>query len=51
MRAIILDKFKQPKEAVDAYERFLSMSQGVNSDQEWQARQRLRILKQELEKR
>lgn len=51
LRAIILDKLKQIKPALDAYQRFLSMSRGENSDQEFQARQRSRILKLELQKR
>ena len=50
-RAIILDKLKQPKPALEAYQKFLSMSQGKNPDQEFQARQRVRILQRELEKR
>jgi Tfp pilus assembly protein PilF len=50
-RAIILDKLKQVKPALEAYQRFLSMSQGKNPDQEFQARQRARILQRELEKR
>jgi Tfp pilus assembly protein PilF len=51
LRAIILDKLKQPKPALEAYEKFLSKSQGKNPDQEFQARQRVRILQRELEKR
>ncbi len=51
LRAIILDKLHQLKPAVEAYQRFLSMSQGKNPDQEFQARQRVRILSRELEKR
>ncbi len=51
MRAIMLDKLKQFKPAMEAYEQFLSMSAGSHSDQEFQARQRIRILKRELEKR
>jgi Tfp pilus assembly protein PilF len=50
-RAIILDKLKQPKPALEAYQKFLSASQGKNPDQEFQARQRVRILQRELEKR
>jgi tetratricopeptide (TPR) repeat protein len=50
-RAIILDKAKQLKPALEAYQRFLSMSQGKNPDQEFQARQRVRIIQLELEKR
>ena len=51
LRAIILDKLKQFKPALEAYQRFLSLSQGKNADQEFQARQRSRILQRELEKR
>jgi Tfp pilus assembly protein PilF len=51
LRAIILDKLKQLKPAKEAYERFLSMSLGKNPDQEFQARQRARILQRELDKR
>jgi Tfp pilus assembly protein PilF len=51
LRAIILDKLKQTKPALEAYQRFLSMSQGKNPDQEWQARQRAKVLQRELEKR
>lgn len=51
MRAIILDKLKQLKPALDAYRRFLAASQGKNPDQEFQARQRARIIQRELEKR
>jgi Tfp pilus assembly protein PilF len=51
LRAIILDKLKQLKPAREAYERFLSMSLGKNPDQEFQARQRARILQRELDKR
>lgn len=51
LRAIILDKLKQLKPAKEAYEHFLSMSQGKNPDQEFQARQRARIIQRELDKR
>ncbi len=51
LRAIILDKLKQLKPALEAYQRFLSMSQGSNPDQEFQARQRARIIQKELERR
>ncbi len=50
-RAIILDKLKQLKPALEAYQKFLSMSQGAHPDQEFQARQRARIIQRELEKR
>jgi tetratricopeptide (TPR) repeat protein len=51
LRAIILDKAKQLKPALEAYQRFLSLSDGKSPDQEFQARQRARILQRELEKR
>ncbi len=51
LRAIILDKLRQVKPAKDAYDHFLALSQGKNPDQEFQARQRARILQRELDKR
>jgi tetratricopeptide (TPR) repeat protein len=50
LHAIILDKLKQIKPALEAYQHFLSMSQG-NDTQEFQARQRARILQRELDKK
>ena len=49
MRAIILDKMRQLKPALEAYERFLDLSQGKHPDQEFQARQRARIIRHQLE--
>lgn len=51
LRAIILDKLRQLKPAKEAYEHFLSLSQGKNPDQEFQARQRAKIIQRELDKR
>ena len=51
LRAIILDKLRQLKPAKAAYEQFLALSQGKNPDQEFQARQRVRILDREIAKR
>lgn len=51
LRAIILDKTRQTKPALEAYRQFLEVSQGKNPDQEWQARQRERILQRELERK
>jgi tetratricopeptide (TPR) repeat protein len=51
LRAIILDKLRQVKPAKEAYDHFLALSQGKNPDQEFQARQRARILQRELDKR
>jgi len=50
-RAIILDKARQLKPALEAYRQFLSMSQGKNPDQEFQARQRVRIIQLDLERK
>jgi tetratricopeptide (TPR) repeat protein len=50
-RAIILDRMHQLKPALAAYQEFLAMSQGKHPDQEFQARQRARIIRSELERR
>jgi tetratricopeptide (TPR) repeat protein len=50
LRAIILDKLRQLKPALEAYRQFLSMSQGKLPDQEFQARQRARIIQGQLER-
>jgi tetratricopeptide (TPR) repeat protein len=49
MRAIILDKLRQLKPALEAYEQFLAQSDGKHPDQEFQARQRARIIRHQLE--
>ena len=51
LRAIILDKAHQLKPALEAYRQFLALSENRNPDQEWQARQRVRILERELERK
>jgi Flp pilus assembly protein TadD len=51
LRAIILDKLRQLKPAKESYERFLALSAGTNPNQEFQARQRVRILDREINKR
>lgn len=50
-RAIILDRTKQYQPALAAYEKFLAMSEGKNPDEEFKARQRVRIIRKELSKR
>ena len=50
-RAMILDKAKQLKPALEAYQKFLAASAGKFPDQEFQARQRARIIQKELDKR
>jgi Tfp pilus assembly protein PilF len=51
LRALILDKLRQLKPAKAAYEQFLSLAKGQFPDQEFQARQRVRILDREIAKR
>lgn len=48
LRAIVLDKIQQRKPAIESYERFLSMSNGQSPDEEFKARQRIRILQKEI---
>jgi tetratricopeptide (TPR) repeat protein len=50
-RAIVLDKNKMFQPALESYEKFLALSEGKNPDEEFKARQRVRILKKELSKR
>jgi len=51
LRAIILDKLHQLKPAKESYERFMALSGGKNPNQEFQARQRVRLLDREINKR
>ena len=50
-RALVLDRLRQLKPALEAYRQFLSMSDGKNPNQEFQARQRAKLLQRELDKR
>jgi superkiller protein 3 len=49
IRALCYDKLNQPKPALEAYQQFLSLDQGKNSDQEWQAQERSKVLRKMLE--
>ncbi len=51
VRALCYDKLQQTKAALDAYQKFLDADQNRNSDQVWQAQQRIRVLKKTLEKK
>lgn len=51
LRAIVLDKNKQQKPALEAYQKFLASSGGKHPDQEFQARQRVKILEKELSRK
>lgn len=50
LRALVLDKTKQFKPALESYLKFLSMSGGKSPDEEFKARQRARILQREIQK-
>ena len=50
-RAIILDRHKMYAPALESYEKFLELSDGNFPDEEFKARQRVRIIKRELSKR
>lgn len=50
-RAISFDHMHQLKDALENYNRFLEMSQGKSPDEEFKARQRSRIIQNELNKR
>jgi tetratricopeptide (TPR) repeat protein len=51
LRAIMLDKTKQYKPALENYQKFLALAEGKYPDEEFQARQRVRIIQKELSKR
>jgi len=51
LRAIVLDKIKQLKPALESYQRFLAVSNGQSPDEEFKARQRARIIERELSKK
>ncbi len=50
-RALCLDHLKQIRPAMESYEKFLELSQNQRPDEEFKARQRVRILKHELSKK
>jgi superkiller protein 3 len=49
IRALCYDKLNQPQPALDAYQMFLSLDQGQNADQVWQAQERSKVLRKVLE--
>ncbi|HEX8881938.1 MAG TPA: tetratricopeptide repeat protein, partial [Candidatus Acidoferrum sp.] len=49
LRALCYDSLKQPKPALDAYQKFLELDQNRNPDQVWQAQERSKILRRMLE--
>lgn len=51
LRAIVLDKSKQYEPALASYEKFLALSHGAHPDEEFKARQRLKVIRRELNRR
>jgi len=51
LRAIVLDRTHDLKPALESYRQFLALSNGQFPDQEFQARQRARIIQNELNRR
>ena len=49
IRALCYDKLNQAKPALEAYQKFLSLDQGQNADQVWQAQERSKVLRKVLE--
>jgi len=49
LRGLCYDKLNQPKLALEAYQKFLSLDQGQNADQIWQAQERSKVLRKVLE--
>ncbi|MCC7236593.1 MAG: tetratricopeptide repeat protein [Bryobacterales bacterium] len=50
-KAIALDHIKQFKPAKESYEKFLSLSEGKFPDEEFKARQRIKVIEKELSRR
>ena len=48
--ATCFDHLRARPEALEAYDRYLDLSHDQNPDQEWQARQRAKLLRRELRK-
>lgn len=49
IRALCYDNLKQPKPALEAYQKFLELDQSKNPDQVWQAQERSKVLRRMLE--
>ena len=47
---VVQDRMKLKKDALASYESFLMLSNSSNPDQEFQARQRVQLLKRELKR-
>ena len=51
LRAITLDRLKMKPQALAAYQQFLAADNGAHPDQEFQSRQRMRMIENELKKK
>jgi Flp pilus assembly protein TadD len=51
LRALCYDKLVQVQPALDAYRKFLELDKDQNSDQVWQAKQRIHVLEKTAEKK
>jgi tetratricopeptide (TPR) repeat protein len=51
IRALCYDTLHQLKPALEAYQKFLSLDEGKNPDQVWQAQQRSKVLMHQLEEK
>ncbi|HYL86811.1 MAG TPA: tetratricopeptide repeat protein [Candidatus Angelobacter sp.] len=49
IRALCYDNLRQPKPALEAYQKFLELDQNKNPDQVWQAQERSKVLRRMLE--
>jgi tetratricopeptide (TPR) repeat protein len=49
IRALCYDKLNQAKPALEAYQKFLSLDQGQDADQVWQAQERSKVLRKVVE--
>lgn len=50
-RALVLDKTRQYRPALESYQRFLELSQGKSPNEEFKARQRIKVIEKELSRR
>ncbi len=50
-RAVVLDRMKQYKPALESYEQFLAKSDGKSPNEEFKARQRIKVIHKELDRR
>jgi Flp pilus assembly protein TadD len=51
IRAVCYDKLRQPKPAIEAYQKFLDIDKDKNPDQVWQATERIKVLQHMLERK